>query len=528
MFDSPKKALLHLIVVLSLLSSASFVSAQQRAMHYFVDGVEAFEDGSYQQAMRWLETAIELEPTNLEFHYYLGLTFGAMKRYEDALEVFESMVEEEPVKFRKAYFEIAAIYSKQGQYQKAIDTLSIVEEIDPKEPRVYLEKGYAYQKLTDYEQAIEHFNKAKELEPKMAQVLDYNIAAVYFDAEEFDRAEQIFTKVIELDPTTATAEHARQSIVNVRGAKRARRALYLAASFSWSYDDNVLLKALEQAAVVSATGESLDESDQFQSLLFRGGYKFVNRKDLELGAGYTLYCTGYKELTDNNVLGHIPHLYVQGSHHPFYFRIQYELSSYRTGGKKNGQDQGFFLTFGSDSEKKLTMHSLMPTLTIVEPHNLRSEITLSYQDKDYLDEFTSDASQYSLGITQYYKFPNTELYPRVGYKYGSEDANEDIYSYRYHQLLLGLSSPICWGIQGDVSLSYEKTDFNRNPFYALTGEREDTKYIFSFSIAKPLTDIFQLAFSYSYTRNESNVTSSGMDPYEFKKNVYGLMIAGMF
>jgi tetratricopeptide (TPR) repeat protein len=527
MYEFLKRFSFPIPVLLIFLSFPAFASAQQSAMNYFVDGVEAFEAASYQEAIRSLEKAIELDPANLEFQYYLGLTYSAMKQYEDALKVFESIVGKEPVRFRKAYFEIAALYAKQGQYQKAIDTLSIVEKIAPEEVRVYLEKGYAYQRIKDYDQAIENFNKAKDLEPKMLQMIEYTIAAVYFEAEAFDKAEEMFTKAIEVDPTTATAENARKAIVNVRGAKRARRPLYLSASLTWAYDDNVLLKPLEQATVVSATGEALDEDDQFQAFLFRGGYKFVNRKDLEVGAGYSLSCIGYKELVQNNVLGHIPHLYLGYTEHPFYLRVNYDFSYYYTGGKKDGQDEGFFFTFG-DRSKKLKMHTIMPVFTIVEPHNLRSEITVSYQKKNYVDEVTSDASHYSAGIVQSYKIPDTEYHPRAGYKYGCEDATDEKSSYKYHQVLLGFSSPLPWGVWGDISVTFERTYFKWNPAFSLIKERRDRKYIGAISLTRPLTEMLQLMFSYTYTNNNSNVSDGEKDPFKFKKNVYSLMLTGMF
>lgn len=521
--------LVLMFVLFSLLLLPGTASAQQSAMNHFVDGVEAYEIGSYQEAITSLEKAIELEPGNLEFHYYLGLTYSAMERYEEALGVFGRIVEKEPVTFRKASFEIAAVYARQKQYHKTIDTLSLVQEIAPEDIRIYLEKGYAFQKLQQYDLAIENFNKAKDLEPEILQLISYNIGAAHFEAEAFDKAEEMFTKAIEVNPATAIAQNARQAIVNARGAKKARRSWYLSGSFNWSFDDNVLQKALEQAAVVSPTGATLDEADLFQTLIVRGGYKLLNRKDLELGAGYTLYCTGYRDLIDSNILGHIPHLYLSYNRHPFYFRVPYEFSYYRTGGKENGQDLGLYLTFGSDSDKKLKMHALSPSLTIVEPHNLKSEITFAYQDKDYLDDVTSDAGQFSIGIVQYYKFLDRDIYPRAGYKYGSEDADQGISSYTYHQVLVGLASALpWWKTRGDISLTYEKTGFHNNPFYLVTGEREDKKYILALSVAKPLSDIFQLAFTFSHTRNDSNVSSSGIDPYKFKKNVYGLMITALF
>jgi len=506
--------------------------AEQSAMNYFVDGVEAFDRGDYNEAVRSLEKAIQLKPSNLEFRYYLGLSYGALNRNEKALKIFSEIVDKEPVKFRKAYFEIAALYSKQKEYQKAIDTLTLAEKAAPSDARIYLEKGYAYKNLKSYEQAIVNFKKAKELDPDLAQVACYNIAVAYYETDRFDMAEEMFLTAIASNPETATAENARQSIRNLKGAKRARRPWYLSTSLSWGYDDNVLLQALEQAGVVSATGEVLDKSDDFETIVLRGGYKFINRKDLEIGAGYTLYCTGYKELVDSNVLGHIPYLYLQYNDDPVYYRIEYDFSYYYAGGSRNDQDNGLYLTFGDSSEDKMRMHSLMPTITIVEPYGLRSEITLNYQDKHYLDGVTSNARHYIGGIVQSYKLPDSECYPRVGYKYGYEDATSKESTYQYHEGLVGFSSPLRWGVWGDVSLSYTRTYYHKNTRYCAEGERADKKYMFSASLSRTITDRFQFLFSYNYTHNNSNVMwsdgSSTYDPFKFKKNVYTLSINAVF
>jgi tetratricopeptide (TPR) repeat protein len=501
-----------IVALFSLFFLPTIASAQQSAMHLFVDGVEAFESGSHQEAIDSLSKAREIEPENLEFQYYLGLAYSAMERYQEALKVFEIIVEKEPVTFRKTYFEIAAVYAKQGHYQRTIDTLTLVEGIDPKDARIYLEKGYAFQKLEQYDLAIESFNKAKDLEPTMLQLVYYNIGAVHFETEAFDKAEEMFTKSIEVDPATSLAQHARQAILNARGAKKARRPFYLSGSFTWAYDDNVLQKPLEQTQIISATGEALDEADQFQTLHVRGGYKFLNKKHVEMGAGLSCFSAAYQDLVENNILGISPHMYLNAAFHPFFARLKYDYSHFSAGG-----------------DGKLRMSAITPVFTIVEPYDLKSEITLNYQDKRYLDDVTSDAGQISIGIVQYYTMRDRRLYPRAGFKYGSEDADEEIFSYKYYQILMGLGADLpWWGMRGDVSLTYEKTGFQMNPLYSTTGEREDNKYILSLSVSKPLSDIFQLAFSYSHTRNDSNVLRSGIDPYEFKKNVYGLTIMAMF
>lgn len=93
---------------------------------------------------------------------------------------------------------------------------------------------------------------------------------------------------------------------------------------------------------------------------------------------------------------------------------------------------------------------------------------------------------------------------------------------------LGFSAPIYWEIQGDCSLTYDRTSFNYNPLFATEGERLDNKYVAAISLTRPISDMFQLALSYIYTGNNSNISSGGIDPYEFKKNVFSLMITGLF
>lgn len=45
------KYLVPLVVLLTSFSLSSIASAQQSSMNYFADGVEAFEAGSYQEAL---------------------------------------------------------------------------------------------------------------------------------------------------------------------------------------------------------------------------------------------------------------------------------------------------------------------------------------------------------------------------------------------------------------------------------------------------------------------------------------------
>jgi len=489
-------------------------------MDYFIDGVEAFDSADYGEAVHSFNKAIELDPSNLEYRYYLGLTYIRLDRDNKALEIFESIVKKDPENYFKAYFDISAIYTKQKKYRKAIDTLNTAEQTNPQSARVSLEKGYTFKKVMDYEQAIQSFKRAKAIDPKLSQIVAYDIATVHFEKEEFDQAHAMFQEAIGVDPDTPLAEIARQSLKSVEGTKRARKPWHITSSVTWAYDDNVPLDPLEM--LTPRTGPVQDKKDQFQIFTFKGVYKFINRKDLEVGAGYSFYCTGYKEWFQNNVLAHTPHIYLQYNYkykNLFLIpRLQYDYSYYYAGGKSNGQDNGLFLTFGSGTEDKLKMQSIMPAITIIEPYNLKSEIILNIQKKRYLDGVTPGAASYSGVFIQSYKFPKADIYPRIGYKYGEEIADRDDFSYRYHEGFVGISASLVWDIMGDLSIAQTRTSYHN---------RRDKTYTTSVSLHRLLLDYLQLQLFYNHTHNSSNWQGL-YDPHKFKKNMYLCSLTFMF
>ena len=487
------------------------------ALNYFADGVEALDVKDFEGAVRSFKKAIEIEPNNLEFQYHLAIPYVRLNRDKEALEIFESLIKRDPKNYFKAYFDIAGIYSKGGAYQKALDTLNIAEKIDPNNARVLLEKGYVYKNLKEYDQAINCFNRAKALDPKESQLAYYMIAAVNLEREEFEKADLMFKKAIEIAPKTPLAQSALQTIPAVEQAAWARKPWYLITSFNWGYDDNVPRDPLEEITGGPITGGTGKE-DQFQTFLLKGGYKVLNQKDMEIGIGYSLFSMGYRDWTDSNVTSHSPHIYFQGNFDPVYFRFQYDFSYFYAGGKKQTLNPPVYLTFANNSYARLRMHSFIPTISILEPYNLRSDINLGYQIKEYLDGVTGDASRYGADITQSYKIPGTECYPRVGYRYAYEPSDDKKSTYRYHEFFVGISSPIYWGITGDLSFSYMSTDY---PDFSAERARRDKTYTTAVTINRYLFERFLVSFTYLHIKNDSNFLENiYQDLYTFKKNMY--------
>ncbi len=494
------------------------------AMDFFMDGVDALDMENFEEAARLFKKAVALEPGNLEYQYYLAVAYVRIKKSHEALEIFESLIVKEPKLFFKAYFDVAAIYSSQKKYDKAIETLRTAEKIDPGSGRVFLDLGYAYKDSGNYVDAVKCFSRARKLEPQLNQISVYMTGATYLEEEKFDQAALMFKKAVKLDPKNPLAESARQTIPRVEDAAWARKPWYLITSFNWGYDDNVARDPLEEVTGGPVTGGT-GQGDQYQTFFLRGGYKFLNLKDLEAGVGYTLFSLGYRDWTDSNVTSHSPHVYVQANWDPVFFRFQYDFSYFYSGGKKQGINPPVYITFANNSYARLRMHSFMPTISILEPYDLRTDINLIYQLKDYLDGVTGDSSRYGADITQSYKIPDTQILPRIGYRTAYEKSGDNPSTYSYHELMAGVASSIYWGIWGDLSFSYMRTHY---PDFTTSGGRRDSTYTTTFSLKRNFLERLLLSFSYLHIKNDSDYLANGANLYSFKKNVYMLELTYSF
>ena len=494
------------------------------AEEFYINGIEAMDDEDYESAVKNLKGAVELEPSNLGYQYSLGVVYSRLKMDEKALAIFKTLVNNDPETYFNACFDMASIYGREQKYQKAIDILSVAEKVNPQSGRIFLEKGYAWKKLHEYDRAIKDFRKAGELDPDLNQMAMYMIAATNLDAEKFDAAVETFKMAAEMAPRTSLAENARLAIPMAEFASWARKPWYLYTTFNWGYDDNVPRDPL---GVITGRPTELptNAGDQFQTFHLRGGYKFINEKDLELGVGYTLFSLGYRDWTDSNVTSQSPHFYVQGLYDPVLVRFQYDFSYFYAGGKKQGVNPPLYLTFANNSYARLRMHSFMPTISIFEPYDLRTDINLSYQIKDYLDGVTGDASRYSGDITQTYKIPSTEVYPRIGYRYTTEESQDDMSTYQYHELFAGVSAPVYWEIWGDFSFNYMGTEY---PDFSPEKSRNDDTFTFTFSLKRTFIQRFLVSFTYLYMKNNSDYDEEGEDFYTFDKNMYILSASYAF
>lgn len=511
-------------------------------MDVFVDGVESFDAGDYKAAMESFDQAIALDPGNDEFVYYKALVYSKTGQKDQAVAIWEGLVQKDPANYRKAYFDIAAVYSGQSQHEKALGVLEQAIQSDPDDARAYLEAGVCQKAMGQNAPAIDSLKKASSLDPRQAPTANLVMAAIYLDNEEFDKAEELFRHVAQVDQGTPMAAAAEKSLEAVSRTRRARKSWWAAGQFTVGFDDNVLNEPLDAVAATAA----YDKDDPYQTLFAEAGYRVVNQKDLRLGGSMGFTALGYHDITASNQMSFNPRAFLEYRKDRYFLRLTYDFNYYYTGSDEHDcQDWGWHLTF--DPERSaLKTHKIMPMLTISEPHGLSSVVSASWTKKNYFDA-TPNANGWQGGITQNWAVPGTPVVARLGYDCYWEDSSDSAYSYYSHTGLGGASCALPYDIIMDAQYSFARVHHDESPTVAGTnirywsGERKDSLHSVNLSVAKQFGEIFRVTAAYYYGFNDSNVKRTDIimlkngkrdfkiwDPYKYRRNAYTLTVSALF
>lgn len=144
----------------------------EEAKKYITDGLERFPDdkalniekvnsllsgGDQQEAIKSMEEAIAVDPTNSSLYFALGVAYDSQKNTAKAIESYEKAIELQPDYFN-AYYNLGAVfYNQAAEKSKEMNDLPIDDQ-----------KGYDRLKgETDvlFKQGLPHLETAHELNP---------------------------------------------------------------------------------------------------------------------------------------------------------------------------------------------------------------------------------------------------------------------------------------------------------------------------------------------------------------------------
>ena len=123
--------------------------------------------GDYEKALNELEKAIWLDPNNDSIKINLSIVYLRAKKYDKAEEVLKYLIDRNPNNAANLRFRLAIVYKDAGRYESALSELNRSSELAPHIINPYEEMGNIYaSRLKDREKAIYYYSKGIEAVPK--------------------------------------------------------------------------------------------------------------------------------------------------------------------------------------------------------------------------------------------------------------------------------------------------------------------------------------------------------------------------
>ncbi|NLO06489.1 MAG: tetratricopeptide repeat protein [candidate division WS1 bacterium] len=184
-------------VLLAILLACGAATAQEISAD-FTEGVRAFEERSYQEAITRLEAAVAADPENEAAWYYLGVARYRQGELEPALEALAEAAERRGDR-PGIQLHIGLIYEELGAFDEAIRAYQT--ELRNRRFRnlaeVYNSLGRVYYFSGRYMDAIETLTEALEHNEKYVEALYYR-ALTHHQQREYERAMRDFNSAIEI------------------------------------------------------------------------------------------------------------------------------------------------------------------------------------------------------------------------------------------------------------------------------------------------------------------------------------------
>jgi tetratricopeptide (TPR) repeat protein/predicted Ser/Thr protein kinase len=174
------------------------------AYNYFLRGQSDYEKWYYEDARKFLEKAVELDPGFATAYLYLAWTYdvlGFREARNNAYEKAKAFSGKTPEKER-LFIEAAYASTIERDPDKRFRILQQIAEKYPREKRVHFYIGFYYEGKNMLDQALEEYNKALELDPNYGYAIN-QIAYLYSDLGQFEKAIQYLERYASLLPGDA-------------------------------------------------------------------------------------------------------------------------------------------------------------------------------------------------------------------------------------------------------------------------------------------------------------------------------------
>lgn len=140
-----------------------------KAAIYVDRALLAYDAQQYEQALRQLQDALELDSDHLEALYDYGLVYVALRRCAEAQAAWQGGLRLRPSDLDVAY-QLGMLYFGQGQYERATPLLQQVYALEQQRPNLGYSLGYLAYREKNYRWALSYLRANVPSDENFAQL----------------------------------------------------------------------------------------------------------------------------------------------------------------------------------------------------------------------------------------------------------------------------------------------------------------------------------------------------------------------
>lgn len=155
-------------------------------------------DTYLKQSETYARKAAETDNQNPLFQLNLAYFLHRLGRFDEALVYYEKTLSYDD-RFGEAYYNMADIYRRRQQPEKALNAYLSVLEKAPDFPGIYVALSNFYMEKGDLAKAAPFLEREIQKRPDYAEGIN-NLAAMYYQLENWDRAAELYGQLVSLYP----------------------------------------------------------------------------------------------------------------------------------------------------------------------------------------------------------------------------------------------------------------------------------------------------------------------------------------
>ena len=144
------------------LKSELNAATQRQFQYYFYEGLKQKENQQYDQALETFRMCVDIDSMDAGAQSEMGILYASIGLTEDAVKYLEKAVELDPKNWWYS-IRLVSVYTNLKKWQEAIELANILQKYYPNKEEVYNMLGSLYKETKDYEKAIVAYEKLERL-----------------------------------------------------------------------------------------------------------------------------------------------------------------------------------------------------------------------------------------------------------------------------------------------------------------------------------------------------------------------------